>query len=87
MNFSPGIIERSIEIESKNDSINKDDEVLFVSLASSNASVLIDKTSGVTVVIINGNGGKCLVIRSTKANIAKENYQLKLEKVFFQLHG
>ena len=59
LNFSPGITKRSIEIETKNDSINEDDEVLFVSMVSSNASVRIDKTSGVTVVIIRGNGDKC----------------------------
>ena len=61
LNFGPGIIKQSIKMETKNDSISEGDEVLFVSMVSNNASVRIDKARGVTVIIINGNGGKYIL--------------------------
>ena len=59
LHFRPGITKRTIEIETKNDSINEGDEVLFVSVLSNNASVQIDQEKGVTVVIIEDNSGEC----------------------------
>ena len=61
LEFSPGNTERKIKIQTKNDLINKGDQVLFVTFVSSNTGVQVDKNKGVAVVIINGNrDGKCV---------------------------
>ena len=61
LNFSPGVTECSGGIEIKNDSIKEGDEVLFVSMVSSNGSVRFDKNRGVTVAVANDNVGECIV--------------------------
>ena len=52
LNFSPGVREGNVVIAIKNDSINENDEVFVVTIASSNASVHVDKDKGVTIVTV-----------------------------------
>ena len=52
LNFSPGVEEVGIVIAIKNDSINENDEVFVLTIASSNASVHVDKDKGVTIVTV-----------------------------------